>query len=127
MKRLAGILFISVYMLAFAEFHQLMRIPFLIEHFNVHRQADPELSFSQFLNMHYMGPVIVDDDFMQDQQLPFRDAGCHTLLGSAVCSFAPPSFMIEPPAILSAEFYSYNEIKKPQFSSFDIFQPPRCA
>ncbi len=127
MKRLAGILFISVYMLAFAELHQLLRIPFLVEHFNFHRQADPELSFAQFLNMHYMGPVIVDDDFTQDQQLPFRDVDCHTMIGSAICSFEPASFVIEPPVIPSAEFNCYNEINKPRFATFDIFQPPRCA
>jgi hypothetical protein len=126
-KRLAGILFISIYMLAFAEFHQLLRVPFLIQHYQFHQQADPGISFVKFLNMHYLGPIIVDDDFTQDQQLPFRDVDCHTMIGSLIVSSEPPCFAINPPAPAAAEFNIYKEVNKPQFQAFDIFQPPRCA
>jgi hypothetical protein len=114
-------------MLAFAEFHQLLRIPFLVEHFSFHRQTEPEMSFARFLDIHYLGPVIVDDDFTQDQQLPFRDVDCHTMIGSAVCSFEPASFVIDPPVMPLVEFNFYKETNKPRFAAFDIFQPPRCA
>jgi hypothetical protein len=126
-KRLAGILFISIYMLAFAEFHQLLRIPLLVEHFQFHQQSDPQISFMKFLNMHYLGPIIVDDDFTKDQQLPFRDVDCHTMIGSLLVSSEPPVFTIDPPVIAAAEFPHYNEVNNPRFEAFDIFQPPRCA
>ncbi len=124
---MAGILFISIYMLAFAEFHQLLRIPYLVEHFDFHRQSDPQISFVQFLRIHYLGPIVVDDDFIQDQQLPFRDVDSHTLIGSVIVSIEPVSISIDPPELSSEEFFSYNEVNKPQFDAIDIFQPPRCA
>ncbi|MBO9660012.1 MAG: hypothetical protein J7527_14425 [Chitinophagaceae bacterium] len=127
MKRLAGILFISIYMLAFAEFHQLLRIPYLVKHFDYHRQIDPQISVVKFLSIHYLGPIIVDDDFTQDQQLPFRDVDSHTLIGSVVVSLEPIVISIDPPELSSAEFFIYNEVNKPQFDAIDIFQPPRCA
>lgn len=114
-------------MLAFAEFHQLLRIPFLVEHYQFHRQSDPQITFVKFLNMHYLGPIVVDDDFTQDQQLPFRDVDCHTMMGSLVVSSEPPSFSIDPPPPGVAEFNIYHEVNKPQFKAFDIFQPPRRA
>jgi len=114
-------------MLAFAEFHQLLRIPFLIEHFDFHRQSDPQISVVKFLRIHYLGPIIVDDDFTQDQQLPFRDVDSHTLIGSVVVSVEPVVISIDPPELFSAEFFIYNEVNKPQFDAIDIFQPPRCA
>lgn len=82
------------------------------------------MSFSVFIKIHYLGPVIVTDDFKQDQQLPFRSMDCH-MLNTTVCIYEPVTFEIDPPVEVPAVFYCYNETNKPQFSSFDIFQPPR--
>jgi hypothetical protein len=123
-KRLTGILLLSLHILAFTECHQLLRIPYLMQHFLQHRAADPKMNFSAFIKIHYLGPVIVTDDFKQDQQLPFRSVDCH-MLNTAVCIYEPVTVEIDPPAEIPSVFYCCNETNKPQFSSFDIFQPPR--
>lgn len=97
-----------------------------MEHFQKHRTADPEITFGIFIKMHYTGPYIISDDFTQDEQLPFRNANTH-VMHMSVCECEIYSVEIEVPMPPSAEFYTYNEINQPQLSSFDIFQPPRCA
>ena len=126
MKRLTGILLLSLHILAFTECHQLLRIPYLMQHFQQHRAADPNMNFSAFIKIHYLGPVMVTDDFKQDQQLPFRSVDCH-MLNTTVCIYEPVTVEIDPPVEIPSVFYCYNETNKPQFSSFDIFQPPRQA
>lgn len=125
-KRLIGILFIVVHVLAYTEFHQLLKIPFLIEHYQTHRQADPSLGFISFLEMHYIGPFIVDDDYQQDQQLPFRNVNI-SLMSTNVFKSDPPDIRIAPLTEIAIEFHCFDEINKPQIAAFDIFQPPRCA
>ena len=126
MKRLTGILLLSLHILAFTECHQLLRIPYLMQHFQQHRAADPNMNFSAFIKIHYLGPVIVTDDFKQDQQLPFRNVDSH-MLNTTVCIYEPATVEIDPPVEVPAVFYCCNETNKPQFSSFAIFEPPRQA
>lgn len=97
-----------------------------MEHFHMHKEADPEITFGRFIKMHYIGPYIITDDFNQDQQLPFRNAETHTMQVS-VCECVLFSVEIDVPTPPAAEFYIYNEINQPQLSSLDIFQPPRVA
>jgi hypothetical protein len=125
-KRLTGILLLSLHILAFTECHQLLRIPYLMQHFQQHRAADPNMNFSAFIKIHYLGPVIVTDDFKQDQQLPFRNVDSH-MLNTTVCIYEPATVEIDPPVEVPAVFYCCNETNKPQFSSFAIFEPPRQA
>ena len=80
MKRTAGIFLLSIYIFSFAEVHNLVKIPVLFQHFKEHKQEDPSISFWDFIKIHYMDPIVVDDDYQRDQQLPFRDAGCCQLV-----------------------------------------------
>lgn len=97
-----------------------------MQHFQQHRAADPDMNFSAFIKIHYFGPITVTDDFKQDQQLPFRNVNYH-ILNTTVCIYEPVTVEIDPPVEIPSVFYCYNETNKPQFSSFDIFQPPRKA
>lgn len=112
-------------MLAFTEFHQLLKIPFMMEHYKKHKLADPAMTFTTFIKIHYIGPVIVTDDFQQDQKLPFRDLDRH-MTNTSVCECNFIVVQITPPVPSTLEFHCYDEINKPQFSALDIFQPPRA-
>lgn len=128
MKRIAGIFLLAIYMLSFAEFHNLLKVPVLFEHFREHRQLEPSISFFSFIKLHYLDPIVVDDDYQRDQQLPFRgDTHCCMVTGANACECLSLSVEIDKPAEATPEFHLYNEINKPQLISFDIFQPPRCA
>ena len=115
-------------MLSFAEIHHFLRIPLLIEHFNVHRQLDPSISFFTFLRLHYVGEIVVDDDYQQDQQLPFRDADCciATITLSCECPLAAIEIAGQSEVIIN-HFVLYDEDNHSLLSAADIFQPPRLA
>jgi hypothetical protein len=124
-KRISGIFLISIYMFSFAEFHNLVKLPVLFEHFREHRQHDAAISFWSFIQIHYFDPLIIDADYQKDRQLPFRDTDCCVLGSTSICEFAPVIMDIDPPAEQPREYYHFNEVHPPQFTPFDIFQPPR--
>lgn len=125
-KRFAGILLISVYMFSFAEFHNLLKIPVLIEHFHEHHQQNNNTSFWSFIKLHYFDAYVIDSDYQEDRQLPFRDTDCGLVVSTSICQYAPVVMDIQPPAEPIREFHHFNDGHAPQFTSFDIFQPPRA-
>jgi hypothetical protein len=84
------------------------------------------MSVGEFVRIHYIYPIVQDDDFLQDQKLPFRnlDFNLHSMTQYTA---QQESFEISLPAVPDNEFHSYNEINKPRLQAFDIFQPPRNA
>ncbi len=80
----------------------------------------------KFMGIHYLEPNIITDDFQQDQQLPFRSMECHMQNVTIYVQY-PLALELHPPVTVLGEFPSYDEVNKPQFSAFGIFQPPRCA
>ncbi|MFT3945375.1 MAG: hypothetical protein QM763_00260 [Agriterribacter sp.] len=126
MKKLTAIFLLGIYLMSFSECHQFLKIPFLIKHFQKHRQTDPSMSFGKFVQIHYLSAAVITDDFQQDEQLPFRSVDCN-ITNIIHHTYAAVSLYIPPSSQLLKKFYSYNEINKIQHSAFDIFQPPRQA
>ena len=114
-------------MCTFAEFHNLLKIPILFEHYSEHRELDPNVSFWSFIKLHYFDPIVVDDDYQRDQQLPFRDIACCVINVTLACDSNQLTVEIVKPSEITKEFCLFNEVNKPQFVISDIFQPPRCA
>ncbi len=114
-------------MFSFAELHNLLKIPVLFEHFKEHRQQEPGISFWSFIQLHYLAPIVKDNDFQKDQQLPFRDADCCIMTTTSACECHHIALEIDKPAEVIKEFHLFDEVNKPQFVSFDIFQPPRTG
>ena len=112
-------------MLSFAELHQFLKIPVLFQHFNEHKQADEHITMFVFIQEHYLEVIEMDDDYQQDQQLPFRDA-CNLVVNTSLsCQALPPSMEIEPLQEILPQFSIYKDINKVLISSCDFFQPPR--
>lgn len=78
--------------------------------------------------MHYKKKIVVDDDFQQDMQLPFKtnDAdGCFT----ASISLPAPRITIDilPTPVLNQKFAIHDEQVPPLLTVQNIFQPPRLG
>ncbi len=127
MKKIFTIILAVLLLNGVTELHQFLKLPLLLNHFLHHRMEDPSISFWSFIKLHYFDPIVVDDDYQRDQQLPFRDTDCCIVTTASVCECLQVSVEIQPLSEQSKEFHLFNEINKPQFTSFDIFQPPRCA
>lgn len=53
-------------------FEELFKVPVLVQHFLEHQEQNTELSFQQFLAMHYGNKDINDNDDDRDMQLPYK-------------------------------------------------------
>ena len=104
------------------ELHQLIQLPFLLEHYREHKAKDPLMSFSGFLQLHYGNDHPNDKDDTEDEQLPFNSTGSinHTDPGFN-SRYQPLAKTISPartyyPTLLT--------IGKPFHRSKDVFHPP---
>lgn len=124
MKRLISILLLSLYLVSTTELYQLLKIPFLIEHYIQHKSLSPGMSFGAFLKIHYDNPV-KDNDYDQDQKLPFVSHGSLLSVVFTVNSIA--DFYFTEKALHSLEikksFYISILYNKEILNS--IWQPPR--
>lgn len=57
---------------------QFYKLPILIEHYQEHKQL-MDLSFIDFLSMHYWGEDLKDNDADRDMQLPFKTISSSSL------------------------------------------------
>lgn len=120
MRRTLAISLLVLHLGLFTEMREIARLPILVEHYLEHRELVPEMSFLQFLAMHYKTDVAHDST---DMELPFKacDQSC-----------ACPTFMI-PDQRLTVQLmatdrpeYSSHYVSLIPSSSLDeIFQPPR--
>ena len=71
MKRL--ILFFSVlYIFSATELHEALKIPFLFKHYSEHKNRNNDLSFLDFIKIHYSKEKTVYPDYDDDMKLPYK-------------------------------------------------------
>jgi hypothetical protein len=63
---------LTIVILDTTSLYQVLKFPSLIRHFTEHKELDQNISFTDFLSMHYWGEDIDDDDDEKDMQLPFK-------------------------------------------------------
>ncbi len=106
---------------------QLLKIPVLLEHFSEHQHRNPGISFFAFLEMHYWGQDLPDDDTDRDMELPFKKPADQSFQIQGACVCAPdviltqridwgdsPDYQVLPQSMLPAAFKG------------SLFKPPRA-
>ena len=127
-KKATIILLTSLYLLGATEAYQLLKLPFLFEHYKTHQKYSQGLTFSKFIENHYFTTAVnYNSDYQQDMQLPFKTSN------RAISLLNFDSFFIAKQSIVP--FISFNlRIKHLLFDDKDyasnklnnIFQPPRA-
>jgi len=120
MRRLTAILFLAVYSLTFTECHQVLKLPLLFKHYQEHSSA-VDMSFVEFLIMHYQTDVPHDDT---DMQLPFKTCG-HSQVSQTIAIINHKIILKEPIEISSIRQVPFYQQISTSLLSHDIFQPPR--
>ncbi len=120
-----------MYLFSTTELHQLLKMPMLAQHFQEHKERNTELTFVDFLYMHYSQPDDHDADSDKDQKLPFKTHdNCISFLTAVYIAPAPIHEFI------SKEKQTYFFEKQSHFqknicltSSFlsNIWQPPKSC
>lgn len=113
------------YLLSSTELKQLLKIPFLIEHFIEHKSQKNDLSLMAFFALHYGSEHSKDTD---DLKLPFKShEGCE----NGVSTILAPIFHLETAFV--SYFYESTIVylKEDQISSSSylsaIWQPPKSC
>lgn len=120
MRKALAILFLMVYSCSFTEFHQALKVPLLIKHYTEH-SSTVDMSFIEFLVMHYETDVPHDDT---DMRLPFKT--CSHSQATQTAALVQPNIRLNEPVLLSTQdFISFDQQISPSLLSHDIFQPPR--
>jgi hypothetical protein len=128
LKKIVAILFLTVYVLSATEAHQLLKLPFIFQHFSDHRQGNSHITFMQFLDMHYMHGSPKDKDYQDDMKLPFKSAdNCTAALSPA---FVPTVNLISEIKIVELPKIK-GTLRKSDFipSAYlsSIWQPPKSC
>ena len=121
MKQKLIIALLSIYLIASTEFHQVLRLPLLVEHYAEHHELVKDMTFWEFLVMHYESDVAHDD---QDMRLPFKDCH-HSLTAQAI---AMPEQKISLTLLAPTQGDRLLSFEHSQFHSSylgEIFQPPK--
>ena len=71
MRKIIVYIFIFLIVSNIGFFQQFYKLPILIEHYNEHQERQ-DVSFIDFLEMHYWGEDLNDNDSDRDMQLPFK-------------------------------------------------------
>ncbi|MEN9697619.1 MAG: hypothetical protein RLZ56_1040 [Bacteroidota bacterium] len=126
MKRSIVLLLVSLYLLGATEAYQLLKLPYLISHYQTHQQLDKGLGFSKFIKMHYIDVQTYDNDYQQDMQLPFKSSNRTISLLNFVTLFAPKQIVASPVFYEPRKmFLLFDDAKHYSLNYGNIFQPPR--
>ena len=126
LKKWSAILLFVIYLFTTTEAHQLFKLPVIFEHFKEHRMEDKNISFLEFLDVHYMHGSPKDQDYDRDMQLPFKSsADCL----ASVVPVVMPDFgnTFEPPQdfFIQNDFVNKNDLFISAEFFCSVFQPPR--
>jgi hypothetical protein len=126
-KNAIVIFLMSLYLLGATEAYQLLKLPFLMEHYKTHQQYDNGISFSKFIKMHYFQQQTYDSDYQQDMQLPFKSSNRTVSLLNFVTLFVPKQMDTAQVYFeLSRTYLVLNDEEHISYNYGNIFQPPRA-
>ncbi|MCF0069845.1 hypothetical protein LZD49_05135 [Dyadobacter sp. CY261] len=78
MRKLLRNIILFIVILDTTSLCQVYKAPLLLKHFAEHQSLNHEITFTDFLSMHYLGKDLNDDDDDKDMQLPFKKVEAHT-------------------------------------------------
>ncbi len=121
MIRLAAISLFLIYLISFTEFKEVLRLPLLVQHYGEHKVKAGEMSFFEFLVMHYKTDEAHDD---RDNRLPFKDCN-HSFTGQVVVLPIQKISLADRTEENSPDYQFFYLLHEPKLIATDIFQPPK--
>ena len=123
-KKIIAILFIFLFVSSATEFRELYRLPFLVNHYIKHKNANNGLSFFDFLKKHYIRESRNDNDDQEDSKLPFKSSFENTIsIFSAEHSFVSETIIFE----YDHSYFNYYHSWIPSTVANAVFRPPKLS
>ncbi len=131
MRKIGVIFFLLIYLFSSTELSELLKIDVLFEHYAEHKVESSQISFSNFLYMHYIDHGSDNGDKDKDSELPFHSNSHNELVNFIVPTIIPVnhysiSFV---PVFKKDEKKSFYDVHDSMTSSFlsAIWQPPQIS
>jgi hypothetical protein len=70
-SKIVGFLIIT-YLFSLTPVKELGKFPALFFHYYQHVKENPEMTISEFFDIHYAHGIVFDEDYEQDMKLPFK-------------------------------------------------------
>jgi hypothetical protein len=124
-KKIISILILATYLCSYTELKELLKLPLLFTHYTEHSSHDQNLSFADFLSMHYHHEHDNDGDDADDRSLPFKSHD-NCVHSSSINFFAQTNEIYIKPieTELAITQTQEKEFFYPSFSA-NIWQPPK--
>lgn len=115
-------------MISGTEFNQILKVPFMLEHFKEHKSWNRDITFFSFLIMHYSNSDIKYADYEKDMRLPFKShEGSVHLLNLSFIHHSNGT-KINKPFAKTLKIYKVFEDHKFQSTYLsNIWQPPKSC
>jgi hypothetical protein len=121
MLRFAAIGLFLIYLISFTEFKEVLRLPLLVSHYGEHKAQAGDMSFFEFLAMHYETDMAHDD---RDSRLPFKDCS-HSFIGQVVVLPIQKISLADLIEVNAPDYQFFYLQHEPRLIAEDIFQPPK--
>jgi hypothetical protein len=108
------------------ELRQVIKLPALVQHFMEHRAEKADMSFADFLAMHYLHGSPKDDDYDKDMQLPFKTIEYAASITADIIP-AQPFSALQPVAFINTSYPSLRNSSIRFNHTADIWQPPKFS
>lgn len=124
---MAAIFLVSLYLFGGTDAYQLLKFPAFITHYITHKQEDPSLDLADFIKIHYQDQIVIDDDFQQDMQLPFKVHNTDSCVAMSMATVVPNPLEIRLQSIEQPQMIHIlcNDSIPLLLSIPSVFQPPR--
>lgn len=125
LKKIISISILAIYMLSCTEFDQLLRIPLLVAHFIEHKQESKDISFGEFMLIHYVQEYSFNGDYEQDTNLPFKSVDGNTIQVVAFITLLNPCLKAKPIYAEDKRFKPFEQLFIDNAYLSSIWQPPK--
>ncbi|MBK8851687.1 MAG: hypothetical protein IPN73_16280 [Saprospiraceae bacterium] len=116
-----------MFLLAATPMGELLKLPLLVHHLVTHLEEEPEMSLAEFFKMHYNQGIVIDEDYHQDMQLPFKSVPSNVCFILGDIHGLPLMEMTPMPGKIGKEKIRVITPDLPSSFLSRIWQPPRLS
>jgi hypothetical protein len=121
-----SVFFLALLMVSSRDFADWAKLPKAIEHY-VQHSSEEGMSFAAFFKIHYLDDVLIDEDYAQDMELPFKsDSGSlQSVFSSCLVPTSHTTSLLESDEMSAASKTTYFPPSTPDSYLGTIWQPPK--
>ncbi len=125
MRKVISVILITLYFFGATDAYQLLKVPNFFAHYKIHKTENPDISIIDFIQIHYSGFLVIDADYEEDMQLPFKTTQEEFSVSANI--ILPPrySMPLKRPENIKPVYSDLKAAYPPNFKVEPIFQPPR--